>query len=117
MRFTDSLRFNRDFRRMYARGKSTAGVYLAFYWSRNRAGRTRLGLTVGSKLGGAVQRNRVRRRIKEAYRLVEDKLTPGFDLVIVARVSAQRATFSALQNEIVQCVHKLAAQEGGKRRV
>jgi ribonuclease P protein component len=49
---------------------------------------SRLGFTVSTKLGHAVVRNRVRRRLREVYRLVEPTLKPGYDIVIVARSRA-----------------------------
>jgi ribonuclease P protein component len=107
MRFTASLKQNREFRSLYARGKSTAGVYLAVYARRNRLGTTRLGITVSAKLGGAVVRNRVKRRIKEAYRLSEERFAKGHDIVIVARGRAVGAGFSSLGNELLRLCGKL----------
>ena len=102
MQHTVSLKQNYEFRSLYARGKNTAGVYLAMYARRNRRNVTRLGVSVSSKLGGAVVRNRVRRRIKEAYRLLEDKFIRGADIVIVARSRAIGAEFSALGDELLK---------------
>ena len=107
MKRTVSLNQNRDFRWLYARGKSAVGVYLAVYMRKNRSGALRVGLTVGSKLGGAVSRNKVRRRMKEAYRLSEHLLLPGHDIVIVARVRAQEAKFEALRQELLRLFTKL----------
>ena len=107
MRHTIPLKQNREFRSVYARGKNTAGVYLALYARKNRLGVTRLGVTVSSKLGNAVTRNRVRRRVKEAYRLREELFLKGFDLVVVARGKAVGADFSALRDELVKLGKKL----------
>jgi ribonuclease P protein component len=107
MRHTVSLKQNREFRSLYARGKHTAGVYLALYARRNRLGVTRLGITVSGKLGGAVVRNRVRRRIKEAYRLREGRFAKGYDIVVVARSKAIGAEFSALPDELLRLGGKL----------
>lgn len=109
MRHTQPLTQNRDFRSLYARGKTAAGIYLAVYVRRNRLGVTRLGLTVGAKLGGAVKRNRVRRRLKEAYRLQEELFSKGYDIVAVARVRAADAPFEALQGELLRLLRKLGA--------
>ncbi|MCL2004019.1 MAG: ribonuclease P protein component [Oscillospiraceae bacterium] len=102
MRHTVPLRQNREFRSLYARGKNTAGVYLALYARKTRRDVTRLGVSVSGKLGGAVTRNRVRRRIKEAYRLQEDLFAAGFDIVVVARSKAIGADFTALKDELVK---------------
>ncbi|MDR0325942.1 MAG: ribonuclease P protein component [Oscillospiraceae bacterium] len=107
MRHTVSLTKNHEFRSLYARGKNTAGVYLAMYARRNRLGATRLGITVSAKLGNAVTRNRVRRRVKEAYRLREDSFAKGFDIVIVARGRAVGADFTALGEEVTRLGRKL----------
>ena len=68
-----TVKENYEFRRIYRKGKSIVTPYLVLYCQRNRQGRTRLGVTVSTKLGKAVVRNRVRRRLREIYRLNEDK--------------------------------------------
>ena len=67
----------------------------------------RLGLTVSTKLGNAVRRNRIRRRLREAYRLLEPRLSHGFDIVIVARTLAFDAPFSQLQGELARNCRRL----------
>jgi len=111
MRHTVPLCQNREFRSLYARGKNAAGVYLALYVRRNRFSVTRLGITVSGKLGKAVTRNRVRRRIKEAYRLQEGRFKKNFDIVIVARAKAIDADFPALKNELIRLGNKLGVIE------
>ena len=84
------LRENRDFRRVYARGKSFAHPALITYVMKNRAGFCRMGITASVKIGNAVCRNRARRCIREAYRRVYPLLSGGYDLVFVARTPACR---------------------------
>ncbi len=115
MRYTVSLRSNRDFKRMYARATSAPGACLVLFLRRNRLGKTRLGVTVGTKLGIAVRRNRIRRRLKEAYRLVEDRLLPGYDIVMVARSGAEHAPFELLKTEVVRLFNRLLSQQGGSK--
>jgi len=67
----------------------------------------RLGVTVSMKLGGAVQRNRVRRRLKEIYRLNEEKMFLGNDIVIVARMRSKYAGFSELESSVMSLFRKL----------
>lgn len=69
---------------------------LVVYCLRNGTGHSRLGLTVSAKLGHAVERNRMRRRLREIYRLHEAELLPGYDIVIVARSRAMEADFAEL---------------------
>ena len=79
-----TLNSNTDFRRAYMRGKVYTNPALVTYVIKNRAGICRIGITTSKKIGNAVQRNRARRVIREAYR----SLTPpegGFDIVFVAR--------------------------------
>ena len=77
MEHTVSLKLNHVFRRLYGRGKSAVNPCLAVYCRKNNLGYSRLGLTVGVKLGKAVVRNRTRRRIKEAYRIHEGAFFPA----------------------------------------
>jgi len=94
MKCTIPLTENHLFRRLYHQGKSKVSPWVAVYWRKNRLSQNRLGITTSKKLGGAVQRNRARRVIKEAYRLLEPELKPGFDIVVVAR---QRAVTAKMQ--------------------
>ena len=110
MRFTVSMKENRDFRRLYASGRSAVDGYLAVYVRKNRMTVNRLGITVGAKLGCAVVRNRVRRRIREAYRLEEPRLRPGFDIVVVARVRAAESDYTHLRGSLVKLLDKLGVR-------
>ena len=101
MKRTVSLSQNHRFRALYSRGKSRAGRACVVYCQRVKGQDVnRLGITVSKKLGNAVTRNRIRRRIREAYRLLEPKLRVGYDIVIVARHASERAVFTALTEEM-----------------
>ena len=82
---TVTIKENRTFRRMYSKGKSAVTPFLVMYCRPNGRDHSRLGITVSTKLGGAVVRNRARRRLREVYRLARPDLRPGFDVVLVAR--------------------------------
>ena len=107
MDHTVSLKLNHVFRRLYGRGKSAVNPCLALYCRRNNLGYSRLGLTVGVKLGKAVVRNRTRRRIREAYRLHEDRFLPGYDLVVVARVKAGHSRYREIERSLLSLAGKL----------
>lgn len=112
MRDTRSMKENHLFRRLYAKGKSAVSPTLAVYVRKNRLGYTRLGLTVGTKVGKAVRRNKVRRRIREAYRIHEGQMSPGWDMVVVARVRAAYAPYAELERDLLRLLDKLGVRKG-----
>ena len=74
-----TLKENKDFRRIYAKGRSYPSAVLISYVIKNRCGCVRIGITTGKKIGKAVLRNRSRRIIREAYREIADSVKPGHD--------------------------------------
>ncbi len=101
MEKTISLNENRLFRGLYFRGHTFSKKTMAVYVRKNRQKTVnRLGITVSVKLGGAVVRNKIRRRLKEVYRLQEHRLSAGWDIVIVARHAAADAPFTLLQQDL-----------------
>ena len=106
-----SLKENAAFRRLYYRGANAGNRFLVIYCRRNGQKVNRMGLTVSTKLGHAVVRNSVRRRLREIVRLNEDKLAEGFDFVIVARSAAVEAEFSVLTKAFLTLTDKLGMQK------
>lgn len=102
MRFSVSLKQNHIFRRLYAKGESCVGHSVVVYCRRNGLNVNRVGISVSTKLGHAVVRNRARRRLREAYRLNEERFVPGYDIVLVARSRAVKVQFSVLEKELVR---------------
>lgn len=107
MNYTVSLKENRGFRRLYARGKSAVGPALVLYCQKNGRKENRFGITAGTKLGHAVVRNKVRRRLREIYRLNEEKVLPGYDIVVVARVRAVHSRYADLDKQFLRLAKKL----------
>ena len=68
---------------------------------------SRLGITVSTKLGHAVVRNRVRRRLRELYRLHRQEMLPGYDLIVVARVRAVEMPYAKLEKQYLRCLAQL----------
>lgn len=85
MKKTVTIKENRTFRRIYNRGKSAVTPFLVLYCRPNGQDHNRLGVTVSTKLGGAVVRNRARRRLREVFRLARPDLKQGYDVILVAR--------------------------------
>ena len=79
------LRKRALFRKVYEEGRFVTNRLLAFHFLANPEGRRRVGFAAGKKLGGAVLRNRCKRRLRECYRLCQDRLPEGVDCIIVAR--------------------------------
>ncbi len=107
MLHTVSLKENAQFRRLYRRGATAGNRYLVLYCSRGRTPVSRVGITVSAKLGHAVVRNRLRRRLREIYRLNESHFKKGWDIVVVARSAAVEADFSALTQAYLSLAKKL----------
>ena len=107
MKFSKSLKLNHLFRKLYRKGKSAAGKYLVLYCRRNGTEENRIGLTVSAKLGHAVVRNRLRRRLREIYRLHESQFQPGWDIVVVARSRAVDAPYQKLERAYLFQADKL----------
>ena len=115
MKFTDTLKLNYEFHRLYSKGKSAVTPYLVVYARKSRRPGNRIGFTVSNKLGHAVVRNRIRRRLREIYRLHEEEFLRGTDLVIVARGRAVGASYRQLENAVLSACRKLEVlSERGK---
>lgn len=107
MQFSSSLKLNHVFRRLYHKGNTAADRYLALYCRKNGSGQNRVGLTVSAKLGHAVSRNRVRRRLREIYRLHEQQFRPGMDLVVVVRGQGMNADYRKLEHSYLTLAGRL----------
>ncbi len=79
------LKENREFRRVYNKGKSFVTPFFVIYANKNRFKDIRLGITVGKKIGNAVKRNRAKRVITAAFSMAYPQISTGYDFVIVAR--------------------------------
>ncbi len=100
------LRSGLNFERVYAlKCKGADGVLLLFV-ARNDAAVTRIGLSVGRKHGGAVVRNRLKRLLREAFRLERSRLPSGLDLIAVP-LTADKASLAAYQASIAGLVRRL----------
>ena len=101
MKYSESLKKNRDFQNVYKKGKSYANRYLVMYVLKNETDRNRLGISVSKKVGNSVIRHHVTRLIRESYRLHEDMFNSGLDIVVIARVSAKGATYWDIEKALL----------------
>ena len=109
-----TVKENYEFRRIYRKGKSVVAPAMVLYCQKNRQGRTRLGVTVSTKLGKAVVRNRVRRRLREIFRLNQPKLKQGYDMIVVARGRSVGARYQDMDRAFLSVCGKLGLIEETK---
>ncbi len=106
MRRTKSLCKNTDFKHVYERGKNISNRIMALVTLPNGLEVNRLGITVSKKIGNSVVRSRVKRLIKEAYRLNELKMKTSFDYVFVARLPINGCNFWQIQESLLGLVQR-----------
>ena len=116
MKHTVSLKMNYEFKRLYAKGRSCVAPCVVVYCRKNRGASNRLGITVRTKVGKAVVRNRVRRRLKEIYRLNEQRMRLGYDIVIVARVRAVNISYAELSASVMKAFKTLELLKDGAQQ-
>ena len=105
MKFSTSLKLNHIFRRLYSSAGQANG-FLVLYARPNHLGINRVGVTVSKKLGKAHIRNRVRRRLREAYRLNEEQFSAGWDIVVVTRSRCIGADFEKIVGSYLSLAQK-----------
>jgi ribonuclease P protein component len=104
MRLTDSP----EFERVYRQGTAYRGKLFSVHAFPNGHGNPRLGLSVSRKVGNAVTRNTVRRRLREVFRACTSEVPGDLDLVVSARPAAAEATFGELRAEFDEALSKFA---------
>ncbi len=100
------LRDNAEFRRVYRHGRSKVSSRAVLYVLPVPGEPTRAGFVTGKKIGGAVQRNRARRLMREVYRRHRDKIADGYHLVFVGRVPMTYANYAQAETEIIRLLRK-----------
>lgn len=98
MKFSESLKKNQDFQKVYKNGKSFGNKYLVMYLLENDLGRNRVGISVSKKVGNSVVRHHLTRLIRESYRLHEESFQRGYDIVVIARVSAKEKGYHDIES-------------------
>ena len=98
----NTLKKNYEFKRVLNRGKCINGKFLAIYVFPNKLNTLRVGFAIGKKAGKAHDRNRIRRLIRENYRLIENKLELGHDIVFVWKniLPADKVEYEKIKNDV-----------------
>lgn len=102
----ESLKKNSDFSVVYKKGKSIADRNLVIYKLENGKDRNRVGISVSKKVGNSVVRHRVKRLIRESYRLQDESFVQGFDLVVIARVNSADKDYHELDRSLMKLAKK-----------
>ena len=109
MKFSDSLKKNKDFQNVYSKGRSYANRLLVMYVLDNHTENNRLGISVSKKVGNIVIRHHITRLIRESYRLQEDMFNSGLDIVVIARATARNADYHQIESALMHLggLHKI----------
>ncbi|NLP47051.1 MAG: ribonuclease P protein component [Epulopiscium sp.] len=111
MKYTESLKKTFEFRKVYNKGTSIANRLLVMYILKNEKSYNRLGISVSKKVGNSVIRSRITRLIRESYRLQEEKIQVGYDIVIIARHTAKNATYCQVDSAVTHLIKKHRIQK------
>ena len=101
------VRHRTDFQHVYDRGRKLHGRTMTIFLLQRPDAPTRLGIAATKKIGGAVERNRAKRLVRELFR--RNPAPPGYDIVVVPRRAVFDASFSSLESEYVGTVGRLGA--------
>lgn len=101
MKYSESLKKNRDFQLVYKSGTSKANRYLVMYVRENQLEKNRVGISVSKKVGNSVVRHHLARLIRESYRLNKEKFKCGYDIVIVVRVNGKNQGFHSIESALM----------------
>ena len=109
MKFSDSLKKNKDFQNVYNNGVSFANRYLVMYVLKNNTENNCIGISVSKKVGNSVIRHHLTRLIRESYRLHEDVFNSGLDIVVIARATARNASYHEVESALMHLgrLHKI----------
>lgn len=100
------LKNNSDFKKVYSKGKSYANRNLVIYFYPNNEDINRIGISVSKKVGISVVRNRIKRLVRECYRLNEYKIKKGYDIIFIVRVNSKNATYYVINKALMHLCKK-----------
>lgn len=114
METVERVRKNKEFKIIYSKGKSVVNRYLVMYYCKNSLPYNRVGFSISKKVGKSVIRNRVKRLMKEAFRLRTIDLQSGYDIVFVARVRMNQADFETVKKSMFPLLKKIRRDKNEK---
>ena len=100
MNFSENLKKNSEFQKVYREGNSYANRYLVMYVRKNHLDKNRLGISVSKKVGNSIVRHRLTRVIREIYRLQEERFLKGLDIVVIARVQSRDKNYREIEKAL-----------------
>lgn len=107
-----TLRRSADYLRCYRRGRRLGGPLARLHYAHNGLGHPRLGITASRKVGNAVVRNRLKRRVRETFRRWPGRRTmPPVDVVVHLLPPAKESSFTALRDELTRSLERLSRRE------
>ena len=107
MKDANRLKKNTDFSRVYRKKQSMANKLLVIYILDNHLGHNRVGFVVSKKVGNSVVRSKVKRVMKESYRLNDHKFRSGYDIVFVSRTQCSSSTFKEINSALMHLMKKM----------
>ena len=117
MKFSDSLKKNRDFQKVYRKGKSYANKYFVMYVLKNETEQNRIGISVSKKVGNSVIRHHLTRLVRESYRLHEEMFNSGLDIVVIARATAKDISYHQVESALLHLggLHNIINKDSEKK--
>lgn len=106
MKNTISLKKKKEFNNVYKFGKSIANNLLVMYTLNNSTNSNKLGISVSKKVGNSVVRHKITRLIKENYRLMENNIKIGYDIIFIARINCKNSNYYDIKKSISNLLTK-----------
>lgn len=103
----ETLKRKKDFDNLFNKGRSTASHYLVLYWNPNTKGKNRYGFSISKRIGKAVVRNKLKRRLKEIIRKnIDSCKVTGYDILIIARRPVNNLDYNGLKKNLLSLFKK-----------
>jgi ribonuclease P protein component len=102
----ESLKNNREFRKVYDNGKSLSNRFLVMFYIKNGLSFNRIGFSTTKKLGNAIIRNRIKRLIKEAFRLNSENIDNGYDIIFLARIRSNTSNYKDIEKSVLNLLKR-----------